>query len=158
MNSRSEPDTEQQTSERTAMAGPPERRTDLTDLVRNRRSELGLSLRKLAERCVDPEAPDAGPIWKYAVINRLERGLPVIAPIVPELRALAAGLQLPLGLIQDAAGAQFFGIDSVWSDEGDVRALVHDYRSMSPEDQERVRDLMRTWGQNRAAKPHGGEG
>ncbi|MFF1417442.1 XRE family transcriptional regulator [Streptomyces sp. NPDC058280] len=120
-------------------------RTDLSDLVRDRRAELGLSLRRLADRCIDPEDPQADALWKFGVIDRLEKALPVIPPQLPELRALAAGLRLPLGLIKEAAGAQFFGIDTVWSEDRETRAMVHDYQAMSPEDQERVRALMRTW-------------
>ncbi|MFD7224801.1 XRE family transcriptional regulator [Streptomyces sp. NPDC059883] len=115
----------------------------MSDLVRDRRAELGLSLRKLADLCIDPEDPGE-PLWKFAVINRLERHLPVIPPQLPELRALAAGLSLPLWKVQGAAGAQFFGIDTVWSDA--VRALVQDYESMPPDDQKRARQLMRAWG------------
>jgi transcriptional regulator with XRE-family HTH domain len=122
-----------------------QRRTDLSDLVRNRRAELGLSLRRLADRCIDPEDQQAGPLWKFQVINRLEKGLPIIPPQLPELRALAAGLDVPLGLVKEAAGSQFFGIDTVWSDDHSTRAMVHDYQAMGPEDQQKVRDLMRTW-------------
>lgn len=118
-------------------------RMDLSRLVRERRAERGLSLRKLAELCVDPEG-DGEPLWKYAVLNKLERELPIIPPQLPDLRALAAGLSLPLWQVQEAAGKQFLGIDTVWSDA--VRALVHDYESMSPEDQKRARQLMRAWG------------
>lgn len=121
-------------------------RTDLSDLVRDRRAELGLSLRKLAERCVDPDNPEGSALWKFAVINRLEKRLPTIPPGLPELRALAAGLQLPLTLIQEAAGSQFFGIDTVWSQDRQTRAFVRDYRAMSPQDQERVHALMKSWG------------
>ncbi|MFI5755657.1 XRE family transcriptional regulator [Streptomyces sp. NPDC051569] len=123
----------------------PKTRTDLSDLVRQRREELGLSLRKLADRCIDPEDAQGGPLWKYGVIDRLEKVLPVIPPLLPELRALAAGLQLPLELVKEAAGAQFFGIDTVWSDDHRVRSLVHDFQSMSPDDQDRVQALMKAW-------------
>ncbi|GAA3727601.1 helix-turn-helix transcriptional regulator [Streptomyces tremellae] len=136
--------------------GTAEPRHDLAELVRSRRAELGLSLRKLAEQCVDPDRPDGGHLWKHAVINRLEKGLPIIPPRLPELRALAAGLRLPLGAVQDAAGAQFFGIDSVWSEGREARALVHDFNSLSPDDQQRVRELVRAWGA-RPPKRHDGE-
>ncbi|QXE36176.1 XRE family transcriptional regulator [Streptomyces sp. GMY02] len=120
-------------------------RTDLSDIVRNRRAELGLSLRKLAERCIDPENPASGPLWKFGVVDRLEKGLPILVPQTPELRALAAGLKLPPTLIKEAAGAQFLGLDTVWADDHETRAMVHDYQAMSPADRERVRDLMRAW-------------
>lgn len=120
----------------------PQNRTDLSDLVRDRRAELALSLRKLADKCVDPEDPTAGPKWKFGVIDRLEKGQPVIPPQLPELRALAAGLQLPLALLQEAAAAQFFGMDTVWSEDRSARTLVHQFQAMTPEDQAKVRALI----------------
>ncbi|MFF2525933.1 XRE family transcriptional regulator [Streptomyces liangshanensis] len=122
-----------------------EARTALSDLVRDRRAELRLSLRKLADQCVDPEHPENGSLWKFGVINRLEKNLPVTPPVLPELRALAAGLELPLELIQEAAGSQFHGVTAVWSEDRRIRGMVRDFTAMSPEDQDRVQSLMRMW-------------
>jgi hypothetical protein len=105
-------------------------------------TELGLSYRALADRCIDPEDPEAGSVWKRTTIDTLSKGQPVKAPNLPALRALAAGLQVPLGLVQEAAGSQFLGIDTVWSADGKVRALVEGFREMDAEDQERVMALM----------------
>ncbi|MGW2260082.1 XRE family transcriptional regulator [Streptomyces sp. NPDC001780] len=127
-------------------------RMDLSRLVRERRAELGLSLRKLADRCIDPKGATGTPLWKFAVINKLERELPVIPPQLPELRALAAGLQLPLHEVQDAAGAQFFGIDTVWHNNR-VRAMVRNYEAMSSGDKELLERLMETWLRERSPKP-----
>ncbi|WP_327403878.1 helix-turn-helix domain-containing protein [Streptomyces sp. NBC_01288] len=120
-------------------------RTDLSDLVRTRRAELGLSLRALAERCINPDEPQAGPVVDHNWIDRLEKGILRDIPDYARLAGLHAGLQVPLGLVQEAAGAQFWRVDTVWSDDGDVRALVHDYRDMTPEDRERVKVLMSSW-------------
>jgi hypothetical protein len=120
-------------------------RTDLSDLVRARRAELSLSLRKFVERCIDPEDPEGGPLWKIGPLSRLEKNLSIEAPTAPALRALAEGLRLAPGVVQAAAAAQFFGIDPVWSDDREVRALVHGYRAMAPDDQARVRELIRAW-------------
>lgn len=120
-------------------------RTDLTDLVRTRMEELGYSIRSLADACVDPEDPGAGPFWRRGTLDNLIKGVPIKAPSLPQLRALAAGLRLPLGRVQEAAGAQFFGIDTVWSDDEQLRALVHGYREMSPDDQARVRAIVQSW-------------
>ncbi|MEU1496111.1 XRE family transcriptional regulator [Streptomyces sp. NPDC005732] len=120
-------------------------RTDLSDLVRTRRAELGLSLRALASRCINPDAPDAGPVVDHNWIDRLEKGVLREIPDYGRLAGLHAGLQVPLGLIQEAAGAQFWRVDTVWSDDAEVRALVHDYLDMSPEDQQRVRALTESW-------------
>ncbi|WP_173313159.1 helix-turn-helix domain-containing protein [Streptomyces fulvorobeus] len=140
-------------------------RTDLADLVRTRRQDLGLSLRKLAERCVDPEDPGE-PLWKFGVLHRLEKGLPILRPSEPESRALAAGLRLPVDDVKAAAAAQFLGIvtdapapastiDTVWSEDHKTRAMVRDYESMSPEDQEKVRQLMRAWSTRPASEVNG---
>jgi transcriptional regulator with XRE-family HTH domain len=120
-------------------------RTDLSDLVRTRRAELGLSLRALAARCLRPEAPGAGPVVDHNWIDRLEKATLREIPDYQRLVGLAAGLQVPLGLVQEAAGSQFWRVDTVWSDDDEVRALVHDFRDMSPEDQQRVRALMSSW-------------
>ena len=120
-------------------------RTDLSDLVRTRRAELGLSLRALASRCVNPDAPDAGPVVDHNWIDRLEKGVLREIPDYARLAGLRAGLQVPLGLVQEAAGSQFWQVDTVWGDDDDVRALVHGYREMSPEDQARVKALIQSW-------------
>ncbi|MFJ9214282.1 XRE family transcriptional regulator [Streptomyces sp. NPDC102264] len=133
----------------------PQNRTDLSDLLRTRRAELGLSLRKLAERCVDPEDPDAGQKWKFGVIDRLEKNLPIIPPELGELRALAAGLQVHLSRVQEAAGRQFFGIESLWFDDLEMMTLVHDYQAMSPADRERLREIAQAWSTRRAGEPGG---
>ncbi|MET7480968.1 hypothetical protein ABZT17_42500 [Streptomyces sp. NPDC005648] len=118
------------------------RRMDLSDLVRRRKEELGLSFRALAAACVDPQQKELGPLWGRTTLDTLSQGGKVKPPLLHEIRALAHGLQLPLGLVQEAVGSQFHGIDTVWSEEGDVRALVEGYREMSPEDQAEVRAFI----------------
>lgn len=120
-------------------------RTDLSELVRTRLEELGMSARALADASVDPKDPEFGPQWKRGTLTNLINEVGVKPPTLPQLRGLAAGLRLPLGRLQEAAGSQFFGIDTVWSDEEDVRVLVHDFRDMSPEDQARLRAIMQSW-------------
>lgn len=119
-------------------------RTDLSDLLRNRKEELGKSYRDLAAACIDPENPQGGSLWTRGTLENLLKNAGVKPPTLPLLRALHAGFQLPLGQIQEAAGAQFFGIDTVWSEDEEVRALVHDYRDMSPEDQAWVRTIVQS--------------
>lgn len=125
-------------------------RTDLADLVRVRMEELGLSYRGLPALCIDPKAPDAGPLWTRGTVENLAKRRVIKAPKPAELRALAAGLSLPLRLVQEAAAAQFFGIETVWSEEDDVRLLVRDYRALGPEDRERLREIARAWGPGRS--------
>ncbi|MFE5662420.1 hypothetical protein ACFQ7W_00620 [Streptomyces niveus] len=136
-------DTNRWTDEPMADRTPRTERTELSDLVRDRRAELGLSYRKLADACIDPKAPANGPLWKFGLLERLEKRFAVSPPQLPELRALAAGLKLPLWQVQDAAGAQFLGITTVWTD--DVRAMVRDYEALTPDDRERLRLLMEAW-------------
>lgn len=95
--------------------------TEFADLIRARRAELGLSLAQFQERSVDPRT---GTQVKSGWVHRLETGEPVIPPRTPQLRALAAATALPLGMLQDAASAQFFGIERVWAESGEASALV----------------------------------
>lgn len=110
----------------------------LSDLVRRRRAELGLSLRKFAERCVDPDTGMQE--IKFGVVDRLERRESVTPLQLPELRALAAGLQVPLGDVQDAAGEQFLGIRTQGAD-GDRRIRMITTRALSLDDDGRDRLL-----------------
>ncbi|MFM9675749.1 XRE family transcriptional regulator [Streptomyces brasiliscabiei] len=122
----------------------PQERTDLADLVAERIADLGLSYRRLADLCVDPEASaeeDARP-WARSTLENLIKGRRITAPTLPMLRALAVGLRLHLGQVQEAAGSQFLGIDSVWSGDGRARALVIGFGEMDPEDQAKVLALI----------------
>ncbi|MER7953827.1 helix-turn-helix transcriptional regulator [Streptomyces sp. NPDC096030] len=84
-------------------------RTHFVDLVRSRREQLHLSYLSLAAAAVDPET---GESMSTGWLHRLETGKPVNAPSFAVLRALAAGLNLPLARLQQAAGAQFFGMET----------------------------------------------
>lgn len=112
-------------------------RTDLSDLVRNRRAALRLSLRAVEEHPGNA-GEDGKPIIKRGWLDRLEKRKSVIPPQVPELTALSAALDLPLGRLQDAAGAQFLGITSVWSDSGEARALVAHAERLTPEQRDQL--------------------
>ncbi|MFJ9027599.1 helix-turn-helix domain-containing protein [Streptomyces sp. NPDC102274] len=114
----------------------------LRDLVRERRAALGLSYEKLGERCIDPESGETvGGSW----LHRLETGRPVLAPGVPQLRAIAAGIQVPDELVREAAAVQFFGVTTVWSADRRARALVLRYQGMSEEDRRRIDALVETF-------------
>ncbi|MDT7847255.1 helix-turn-helix domain-containing protein [Streptomyces justiciae] len=122
------------------------RRSELSDLLRDRKGELGMSLRALADACVDPENPEAGPQYKRTTLDGLMKNVVgVQPPTLPQLRALAEAFRLPLGLIQEAAGAQFFGIDTVWAQDGKVRAIVYQVQELDADDQDRVMALMQSW-------------
>jgi hypothetical protein len=113
-------------------------RTDLSDLVKSRRAELRLGYRTLAAACIDPENPDAGPQWTRGTIENLEKARGTKPPTPPQLRGLAAGLKVPGHRVREAAGGQWFGIDTVWSTSGDARALVERADRLTPEAREQL--------------------
>lgn len=129
-------------------AGESQERTDLSDLLVSRMEELDLSYRRLEELCLDPEADATGPatepLWRRGTLENLAKRRRIKTPDFAQLRALAAGLQLELDQVRAAAGAQFLGIDTVWSADGKVRALVAGFREMDPEDQDKVLALMQS--------------
>ncbi|MBT2449433.1 XRE family transcriptional regulator [Streptomyces sp. ISL-43] len=115
-------------------------RTQLRDLVRERKGALGLSYDRLAARCIDPESGEQA--VKSSWLHRLATDLPVQTPDYAALRGLAAGLDVPLGRVQDAAGAEFFGIDVVWSASGEARALVEGADKLTPTQREQLQRLV----------------
>jgi hypothetical protein len=121
-----------------------ETRTRLSDLVVDRRARLRISLVTLAERCVDPTTGRQE--LKSGWLHRLEKRLSVTPPGIEQLRALAAGLELPLRQVQDAAGEQFLGITTTDLDgDGRVRLLAHRASNLSPEDLERLLAIAETF-------------
>ncbi|MEU2764301.1 XRE family transcriptional regulator [Streptomyces sp. NPDC007094] len=129
------------------METAPDPRWDLADLVNQRKGEVGLSFRKIAEAAVDPVDPSGGSLWTRGTLENLAKREPVKAPSAPMLRALAAGLQVPLRLVQEAAAAQWFGVETVYDDEADpeTRLLVRRYQQMSPEDRRRLQIIAETY-------------
>ncbi|MES9587779.1 MULTISPECIES: hypothetical protein [unclassified Streptomyces] len=117
-------------------------RAQLRNLVRDRKATLGLSFEKLAVRCIDPKTGKQA--IKSSWLHRLATDLTVQAPDLPQLRALAAGLEVPLYRVQDAAGAEFFGIDTEWSASGDARAFLEGADRLTAEQREQIRRLMDT--------------
>lgn len=116
----------------------------LSDLVKRRRSELGLSLRRLAEQCIDPGTGIQE--IKHAWVERLEKREPVTPPRLPGLKALAEGLRLPLREIQDAAGSQFLGIATTDLDsDGRIRVLMNWASDLPAEDLERLVAIAKSW-------------
>lgn len=126
-----------------------ETRTHFRDLLASRRAELRLSYAKLDKLCVDPETGERA---KGSWLHRVELGENVIPPSLPVLRAIAVGYQLPLAVVQDAAGRQFFGIDPVSSESGAARALVQEWERLDDEGRERVRQLVEAWAKDAAPR------
>jgi hypothetical protein len=136
-------------AEPSAMA--PGVRTDLSDLVRARRLDVKLTLDEVAARTADPESGKR--LIEADWLERLEMATltPDEHPQYPQLDALVDVLHLDPGQVQEAAGAQFMGIHTVWSDDGQVRALVQG--ELSSEDLAKVHNLMRLY--RRAPKQDG---
>lgn len=121
--------------------GTPERRTHLSDLLRERRAELRESLDVIAPRAVDPVSGTRVPRGK---LYRLERADKVTPPVYEELAALAAAYRLPIERLQDAAGAQFHGVDPLRSGTGEAVAYVRKLDSLPREQRERLLRLIDT--------------
>lgn len=120
--------------------------SELLDLVRARRLEVGLSYQGLAAACVDPlSGAKASSGW----LHRLETSAPVIPPSVDVLGALAVGLQLPKAQLREAAAAQFFDVHVAWEMSGEAADLLAQL-AVLPEGQRRaVADLIRVMAEGR---------
>ncbi|MFC8859289.1 XRE family transcriptional regulator [[Kitasatospora] papulosa] len=129
-----------------------QQRTQLNDLVRTRRAELGISLRQLEARAVHRAS---GTQAKFGWISKLERGLPTDAPSEELLLALAAGLQLPPSVVRQAAAAQYFGITEVRSESQAARILVARAEELSEEDLQQLAAIAETFERSRRAGDSG---
>lgn len=123
---------------------PSPARTDLSDMVRARRAEAGLSLEAVAASTVDRGSGER--LVKADWLGRLERAELTADehPEYPQLDALADALGLDPGAVQEAAGVQFMDVHTVWSDDGQVRAVVTG--ELNSEDLAKVHNLMRLYG------------
>lgn len=130
-----------------------EQQKQLSDLVRTRRTQLGgarpLSYRDLAERSVDPETGEKP--FSHAWLNKLEHGRDMLTPKLPEMRALAAGLQVPLSVVQSAAASQFMGIEGpeIWSEDHSVRVVVARMGELSEEDRAAFAQMAEAYARSR---------
>lgn len=118
-------------------------RTDLSDLVREGRRAAGLSLGAVAASAVDPASGER--VVDADWLDRLERAAldPTEHPEYPQLDALVDALHLDPELVQEAAGSQFMDVHTVWSSDGEARALV--LGELSAEDYAKVQNLMRLY-------------
>ena len=113
-----------------------EQRSDFTDLVRLRRAELRISVRKLEELSVDPRT---GTQAKYGWISKVERGESIDTPSAALLCALAVGLSLPLRVLQEAAAAQYLDMESfIWSQDRTTRVLAAHIEEMTDEERQQL--------------------
>ncbi|MFF7310524.1 hypothetical protein [Streptomyces sp. NPDC008137] len=123
------------------MTGNPERRTQLSDLIRNRRAELNEGLDRFAARAVDPVS---GVRVTRGWIYRLETGEKITPPVYEELCALAEAARLPVERMQDAAGQQFHGVDPLRSGTGEAVAYVRKLDRIPAEQRDRLMRLIDT--------------
>ncbi|MFB7278111.1 XRE family transcriptional regulator [Streptomyces hydrogenans] len=115
----------------------------LSDIVRDRRAAIGLSLREAEERCVDPET---GTTLSRTYIDNLEKVAANLQPPSPaRLRALAAGYDLPLSLLQAAAGRQFYGVTTTATGSGKTQAFVARFEELDDADQDRVLAMLEAY-------------
>ncbi|HSE05912.1 MAG TPA: hypothetical protein VLK35_17320 [Methylomirabilota bacterium] len=117
-------------------------RTQFRDLVVQRKEEIGLGYERLAARCVDPESGEQ--TVKGSWLHRLVTGENVEPPSYEMLRGMAAGLDVPVGVLQDAAGAQFFGAEPVFSESAEARAFLEDADRLTSAQRAAIRALMRS--------------
>lgn len=118
------------------------KRTQFRDIVVQRKEELGLGYERLAARCIDPESGEQ--TIKSSWLHRLATGKPTEPPDYEMLRGLEAGLGVPIGVLQDAAGAQYFGAVKVFSESAEAQAFLEDADRLTPGQREAVRALMRS--------------
>lgn len=123
-------------------------RTDFVDLVRERRAELGISLRELEARSIDPASGEQA---RFGWLSKLERGGNVTPPSEGLLVALSIGLALPPRIVQESAAAQFFGlITPVWSEDRSTRVLVAHIDDMSEPERQQLADIAESFARRRA--------
>jgi transcriptional regulator with XRE-family HTH domain len=131
----------------------------LSKLVRDQRTQLGLSLRAFAKACtldapigtVDPRTgkPPA-PNLSYTWISRLELGDMKEAPNRFELEALARGLQLSSGRVKLNAAAQYFDYHPILAEYPDgpgspAQVMAGHLNRMSPADQKQLLRIAETF-------------
>ncbi|MFG3140800.1 XRE family transcriptional regulator [Streptomyces sp. NPDC048211] len=123
-----------------------QQRTQLNDLVRTRRAELGISLRTLEARAVDPVS---GAQAKFGWISKLENGRPTDTPSEELLIALALGLELPARVVQEAAAAQYLGMTEIRTQSRAARLLVARVEEMSEDDLRQLAAIAETFERSR---------
>lgn len=129
-----------------------EQRTDFRDLLKSRRAELGHSLRKMADRCIDPESGEQA---KFGWLSKLERGLPAEMPKLEILKALSIGFELPLNVLKVTSMREFLDYDPtsdssvVWSADLTTRLIVARADEMSGEDRQQLADIAETFARRR---------
>lgn len=116
---------------------------DLSAMVLEARLTAGLNLEDVAR--LTAEAPGAPAGLDVGWLSRLEEAAltPDEFPEYPQLDALAYALHLDPARVQEAAGVQFMNVHSVWSDDGQSRAIG--VGPVSEEDRQKLQVLMQMY-------------
>ncbi|MEV5368944.1 MULTISPECIES: hypothetical protein [Streptomyces] len=134
-------------------------RTDLSDLLRDRMAELGLSIRTAADATIDPRAPEAGPLYKRGTLENLLKNAVSRAPSEQQCRALASAFRLPLTAVQRAVAAQYQGyIAERWNRSERARILVARIDEMDDEELARLEKLADVVLEDSPSRPTSGQG
>ena len=113
---------------------------ELLQLVKARRGELGLSYQALAAVAVDAKSETT---VSSGWLHRLETGAPVIPPSAETLAALSVGLRMDLVRLQEAAAAQFFGLQLQWETSGEAAELLAMVATLPEEQRVALLNLIR---------------
>lgn len=133
-------------------------RTDFNDLLRDRRAELGISLRELEARSVHPES---GTQAKFGWLSKVENGKPIDTPKKELVQAVAIGLGLPEVVVKGAVARQFLDYDPaadssvVWSGDLTTRIIVARVEEMSEEDRRQLAEIAETFARRKQADSEG---
>lgn len=122
-------------------------RTQFRDLVAERKDALKLSYVKLAAKCLHPVTGEQ--TVRHAWLQRVVTGEAVEAPDYDALLGMSIGLEVDMDVLQDAASAQFFGAQKIFSESADGRAFLEDADRLSESQREAIRTLMRTLAQDK---------
>ncbi len=116
---------------------------DLSAMMLEARLAAGLSLEDVAR--LTAAAPGTPAALDVGWLGRLEGAAlaPDEFPEFPQLDALAYALNLDPSRVQEAAGVQFMNVHSVWSDDGQSRAVG--VGPVSPEDHQKLQALLRMY-------------
>lgn len=116
---------------------------DLSDMLRARRLESGMSLQDVAAAAVDPGSGNR--VVEADWLDRLERAElgQDETPQYPQLDALTEALHLDPAEVQEAAGRQFMGVDTLWSEDGEVQGIA--LGPVSDEARQKLLRLMNTY-------------
>lgn len=135
-----------------------EQRTDFRDLLRQRRAELGCSLRDMEALCIDPAS---GVQAKFGWLSKVENGKPIDPPKEEVLLAVSIGYGLPEKVVKAAAAKQFMGYDPagdpsvIWSGDLTTRIIVAHAEEMSDDERRQLAEIAETFARRKTQRNEG---